>query len=94
MEQLIDKIENIHVSMFSQRYIKNKSKQKTLTDKIDIDIEISNWITLKQAWDCMQISRLKWYRKFQHVIKHKNYGGDVWVYKPSIYEFFTKDNIN
>ncbi len=71
-----------------------KIKFDGLEELIDIDKEIDNWITLHEAWDFMKIKKNKWYSKYNKVIRHKPYGTDIWVYKPSIYEFFVKDNIN
>lgn len=75
---------------FVPRNVKNKTKKEA----IDLDEEISNWIPMQEAWRVMNIKKNMWYSKFQFIIQHKPYGKLVWVYKPSIYDFFIKDNIN
>ncbi|MES2513098.1 MAG: hypothetical protein V4580_03100 [Bacteroidota bacterium] len=79
-------------------YITAEKKERKKTAKnpqgVNYDEEIDNWIPLKKMYETMGISKQKWYRKYQKVFKHKPYAGETWVYKPSIYEFFVKDNIN
>ncbi len=80
-------IENYHI-------IPKKLKQKNMGKQNEINEEIENWIPLHDAWKIMNIKKNMWYSKFQFIIQHKPYGKLVWVYKPSIYDFLMKDNIN
>ena len=100
LQAMLEKAALLAVSTYAATNEKSKIKTKMKTkvegekEPIDIDTEIDNWITLHEAWDFMKIKKNRWYSKYRNVIRHKTYGTDVWVYKPSIYSFFVKDNIN
>lgn len=56
--------------------------------------EVKNYVHIDEALPLMHIEYSKWHRVYQHIIQHKGYGRDTWIYMPSWVEFMKSNNIN
>lgn len=68
------------------------SSKQTVEDKTLT--ELKNFVQLKEALKMMNITKQKWYRVYQHILRHKTYNRDTWVYLPSMLNFMQTNNIN
>ena len=86
-QQLIDIQSQLKQIQSSKPTTKPSGDDKTIT-------EIKNYVPLAEAYQLLNINKQKWYRTYQHIIQHKTYYNNTWVYLPSILKFLKENNLN
>ncbi len=88
MDKLIASIDEL------KKLVETKQKPTPPSSADKTLAEIKNYVSKEEAWVLLKCNKQKWYRRYQHIIQHKPYDNDTWVYLPSILNFLQTNNIN
>lgn len=86
LQSSIDELKQIVMAL---KPTPTRKKEGKKPDNLSFD-----WIHHTVAWPMMNINKQKWNRTFKHVIKHRSYGNDKWIHKPSLDKWMEENAIN